>query len=297
MPPIRLVAIDLDDTLLTPDLRIAPACREAVQAVRARGVQVVLATGRMFCSAAPYARQLGLGAETPIIAYNGGLVQTLGGELWVHEPVPLPEARELARYAINRGLCLNLYINDTLYVQELGPHVAYYVSIAGVQAHPVGDLLAFLQAPPTKMLIVDEAERIEALLPELREAFAGRLDVARSKPRYIEVTAPGVSKGRALAAVAARLGVPAEQVMAIGDGENDAPMLRWAGLGVAVANAMPAAKAAADVLTLSNAEGGVGAALRRYVLGQPGDGPGGCPGEPAQEPGPLPAGNRPATSK
>lgn len=265
--PIDLVAIDLDDTLLTEELTIPAACVDAVRRAQARGVRVVLATGRMFCSALPYARQLAL--RDPLICYNGALVATPDGRALYHEPVPAEPLAELIDIAAEHGLCLNLYVDDRLYVKELTPQVAYYTSIAGVEAHAVGDLHRFLagrSAGSTKALVVDHATGVDQWLPRLTERFAGRLSIARSKPRYIEVTAPGVDKGRALASLADTLGVPAARVMAIGDSFNDLGMLAFAGWPVAMGNAPLAVRERAAAVTGTNNAAGVAQAIEQWIL-------------------------------
>lgn len=265
--PIDLLAIDLDDTLLTDDLTIPAACVDAVRRAQAYGVRVVLATGRMFRSALPYARQLAL--SDPLICYNGALIASPEGEALHHEPVPAAPLAELIDIAGEHDLCLNLYVDDRLYVKELTPQVAYYTSIAGVEAHPVGDLHRFLagrSAGSTKALVVDEATGVDQWLPQLTERFAGRLAIARSKPRYIEVMAPGVDKGRALASVAKTLSVLAERVMAIGDSFNDLGMLAFAGWPVAMGNAPLAVRERARAVTGTNDAAGVAQAIEEWIL-------------------------------
>ncbi|MBI2915171.1 MAG: HAD family phosphatase [Firmicutes bacterium] len=261
---IRLIAIDLDDTLLTGELAIPPRCRETIARAMSQGAMVCVATGRMFCSALPFARELGLNG--PVIAYNGALVRTPGGDTVYHQPVPLPVAQEVVMVARENRLSLNVYLDDTLYVEEVTEHTRYYLSHSGVEAHPVGNMMRFLDRDPTKVLVVDQKERVAGFIPILWERFQGRLEVVGSKPRYIEMTSPGVSKGRALLRLAASLGVETGEVMAIGDSFNDLDMIESAGIGVAVANAPYAVQSRADWVAPSNEEGGVAAAIERFVL-------------------------------
>lgn len=260
----RLVAIDVDDTLLTEELVVPKAAVEAIAAARKGGVRVVLATGRMYASVRPHA--LAAGVDGPIIAYNGGLVRALDGETLQHRPVPLPEALELVALAEEHDLCLNVYVDDRLYVRRMDEHASYYVSIAQVPAHVTPDLRAALTAAPTKVLLVADPPVAEAWRLRLAEAYAGRLSVARSKPRFVEITALGVNKGVALAELAAALAIERAEVMAIGDSLNDLAMLEWAGLSVAVGNAVHEVKAKVDYVTAGNAAEGVTEAFHRFVL-------------------------------
>ena len=266
-PPVRprLVALDVDDTLLEADLTLREECVAAIAEVQRRGVRVALATGRMFQSALPYAQRLGL--DGYVIAYNGALVRTPQGQTLWHRPVPADAARRLIEIARGEDVCLNLYVDDTLFVENAeDERVRYYVGIAGVEAHPVGDLSRALErGEPTKCLMVLDAENVPALIRRLRPLFP-ELQIDRSKPRFIEFTRAGVHKEAAVEAVASAYGIPMEAVMAIGDGENDATMLARAGWGVAVANASEGAKRAADAVTHAPRGLGVCEALERYVL-------------------------------
>lgn len=264
---IRLVAVDVDDTLVDDDLRIVKANAEAIRRARREGIAVTLATGRMYASLEHYARELGLDGM-PLIAYNGAWVRDLAGREYLHRPLPKVLVLELVRLARELGATLNVYVDDRLYVEEEGEPVEYYMSIAQVEAHRVDDLAAFVGALPedggsTKaLMVVDEADAA-ALTDRLQAEYRGRLEIVRSKPRFIEFTAPGVSKGEALRHVAAHLGVEQEEVMAIGDSYNDISMLQYAGIGVAVRNAPPEVQAAADWIVAAHDEGGVAEALER----------------------------------
>lgn len=266
---IRLIALDLDDTLLGSDLKVSPQSRKAIREAMDKGITVTLATGRMFRSAQVYARELGITA--PLITYNGALIRAVGEAPLRHSPVPAEEARELAEMCRREGLSLNVYLDDTLYVAEMNEDVEYYLSIAGVEVTPVGDLAGFLaenawRTGSTKMLICSDKERIDHWLPALKERYGGRLYLARSKARFIEILSPGVDKGKAMAFLTGRLGVSPEQVMAVGDSENDIEMLRFAGLGVAVGNAPPHVKAEADYVAEGRAGDGVAEAIERLAL-------------------------------
>jgi len=263
-PRPQLVAIDLDDTLLEPDLTITAECVGALAAARAAGVAVVIATGRMFQSALPYARRLGLTSH--LITYNGGLIAAPDGEALLHQPVPRAEARALVDVADREGLRLNFYIDDRLLVAEIDERVRYYQEIARVDAFEVGDLRRVLElGEPTKCLFVGEPDQVERTLPRLKAEFPA-LQIDRSKPRFIEVTRLGVHKFGALRALADSYGIPLEAVVAIGDSDNDITMLQGAGWGVAVSNASPAAKRAADTVTEHPRSLGVAEAVRRWVL-------------------------------
>lgn len=260
----RLVAMDCDDTLLTDELVVPASAKEAIAAARSRGVRVVVATGRMYRSVLPHA--LAAGVDGPVIAYNGALVRTIEGVTLQQHPVPLPVVHELIGLAEQHDLAMNLFVNDELYFRKLDENAEYYVSIAQVPFHVAAQMRDVLTEAPTKVLIVDQPAAAAAWRDRLRKRFGDRLAISLSKPRFVEIVAPGVNKGVALGALAASLGIDRSEVMAIGDSYNDLDMLNYAGISVAVGNAAPAVKAQVDYVTLRNEEGGIAEAISRFVL-------------------------------
>ncbi len=265
--PIKLLLIDLDDTLLGGDLAISAANRRALEAAMARGIQVTLATGRMFRSMRPYAESLGL--TLPLIAYNGALGRPLQGPALWHEPIPNPAAREILAGLAGADVTVNLYLDDRLYVAAMDERAADYARNAGVPAEPVGDLPAFMGGGcPTKILAIGDPVLVATLQEEYGRRMAGRAAVTISKPKYLEFMAPGISKAAALARLAAHLGLRSSEIMAIGDGPNDLDMLLQAGLGVAVGNAAPEVLARVAHVVAKSDEDGVAEAIGRFILGE-----------------------------
>ncbi len=264
---IRLVAVDIDDTLLNGEFRISEENLRAVRETVASGVVVTLATGRMYCSASPFAKQLSLDDAQPMITYNGAMTKTVGGQLLHHIPLRRDVVLDAVALAEQHGWTLNLYYEDKLYVAGMNDHVRYYERLAGVAAHEVGSLGAFVKDGNdeiSKMLLVGDADDTARRLPIVQEHLRGRAEVVRSKGKFIEITDPQATKGVALARVADELGISAEEVMAIGDSGNDVSMLRFAGVGVAVGNAQTVAREAAAFVTAGHDQSGVAAALRRF---------------------------------
>lgn len=262
---IRLVAIDMDDTLLTDELEIAPGTAQAIAKAQAAGVDVVLATGRMFASAQPYARQLGL--KGPHIVYNGALVKMTDGQEVLHRPIHRDLALDVLDFALADGWIFQCYVDDRLYVPEITSEVIYYTEVAGVPAQKVDGMREFVaRSEPTKMLAIGSPKETEERAERLRHHFGERLSVTISKPYFVEVLQAGVTKASALAEVARRLGIAREEVLAIGDSFNDAEMLQWAGVGVAMGNAHPDVQQLADYVVASNMEEGVAEAFARFVF-------------------------------
>ena len=244
-----LVAADLDGTLLTPELAFAPELPGALAALAAAGVPFLICTGRMFRSARRVAAQLGL-LRGPIVCYQGAMVADLGtGAHLLHRRMDGDVAAAVVRRLRELGRHLNAYIDDQLYVEQLDDWARRYAEYAEVGIELVDDLAAEVAArPPTKFVVLSEPADVDVLLPRLQEEWGGSLFVARSQPSYIEIAAAGVSKSGALQWLCDREGLRRERTVACGDAPNDLDMLRWAGLGVAMAEAAPELRAAADLV-------------------------------------------------
>lgn len=248
---------------------ILPRVKEAIAEAQARGVRVILATGRMFSSSVAFARELGI--ADPYITYNGALVMDPEGKVHLSDPVPRPLVLEVIELAAREGVTLNLYVDDRLCVSEVNEDVEFYNSIAKVEPLVVGDLRAFIeQLQPDqhvhKALIIAEPEHVARLQPQVEQDFQGRLEAVMSRDRFVEMTGAGVSKGRTLAKLCEMWGIRPEEVLAVGDHFNDVTMLRFAGVGAAMGNAPAEVQAAADVVVGTVDEGGVAEAIERFVL-------------------------------
>ena len=267
--PIRLLALDLDGTLVA-DLHTIPVrTRVAIQAVAEQGVRVVIATGREYGITRKFVDMLGL--TTPIICYQGAWIydpQT--GRSIGNEGLPVPLAHELIDLARARNLMLNLYVDHKAYVENLTEAGRAMFGNLGTPLLEVNDLKAAVTASPIKGLIYHPAEEAGLVLVELKAALNGRLSVFRSLDTLIEITAPRVSKGHALAVLADFYNIARDEVMAIGDHDNDIEMITWAGLGVAMGNASEGARAAADVIAPPLSQEGAAWAIEHFILQQNG---------------------------
>jgi hypothetical protein len=270
-PRYRLLALDLDGTLVGRDLRVPPATSEAVAAYQAVGGHVTLATGRTFRTTMPFAELLRI--DAPIICYQGALIRDpRSGDVLFHEPVPPELAVEAVEGLLADGIYVQAYVDDELVVPYEGDETRLYRSFSPVHlpVHVVEDLPTFLAThPPTKLLFIAHEGEVGPRVVGLQTHFAERLNVARSHAFFGELTAPGCTKGRALANLAEILEIPREAVAAAGDQENDVSMVEWAGLGMGVRSGPPALHAAADVLIDGPEEAGLAAGIRRYLLDQP----------------------------
>ena len=220
----------------------------------------------MFRSTRPFAEDAGV--VDPVVCYQGGMIaDPVTGAVLHHEPVPVDLAREAVAAAQEAGLTINLYVDEEIYVDRWTSATDEYVAIqrAPIPVHEVGDLLAWLEQSPTKLVSIDDPDRLAAVEGPLRDRFAGRLNVMRSLPQFLEFTAPGATKYHGLERLAALLDLERSRIVAFGDGENDFDLLRFAGYGVAVANAHPVLLEQADLVCASAEEEGVAQVVEAFL--------------------------------
>lgn len=249
------VFIDLDGTVVH-HAELLPTAIEAVAALQATGVPVVVATGRMFISACRFANLL-LAAD-PVICFQGALVGSRStGEVLRHEQLEMEAAREIIAAIVETGEHINVMTSDSFYVSKDNAEAQRYAQSARVPVNAVGDLVAWLDQPITKLVVSGEPERMDALRDVLVPEFGDRAFIAKSLPFYLEVAAPGVHKGVGCAFVADLLGLRQENCVSIGDGENDLELIDWAGFGIAVGGGHPELIERADWVAPSIDDDGV----------------------------------------
>jgi Cof subfamily protein (haloacid dehalogenase superfamily) len=240
---------------LSPTLQLDPRDVEAVGRMLRAGITVVACTGRPFPGALPWVKRLGL--ETPIVCYQGAQIRALNGETVLDHGIEHGLAMEVILFARERDLHIQGYADDKLLVERDRPEAHEYADHAGMPINVIGDLDTAMGPTTPKLVIVARREVLEALLPEVRRRWQGRLNAATSMPTYLEFTSIKSDKAKALAFLCDRLGIPQTQTVAAGDGRNDASMISWAGLGVAVEGSEPEVMAAADRTIPRPGHGGI----------------------------------------
>ncbi len=258
-----------------------PRVKAAIAAAVARGVHVIVATGRPFVSARRFGAALDL--CTPVICFQGALVacgRECGGDerTLLAEGVPETPFAEVVAFAEERHLELNLYTQERIYHGPTVYSADFYDLWFGLATQPVASLTGAYEAlrgqsrPVFKGLFISDEANSDRLESELRQVAGDRLTVIRSHPLFVEVTSPKVSKGNALAFLADWYGIPRSETIAVGDSGNDVSMVKWAGLGVAVANATPDVLAVANWVAPPVTEEGVVAVIERFILSNGRDG-------------------------
>jgi Cof subfamily protein (haloacid dehalogenase superfamily) len=269
---VEAFACDLDRTLLSESLVLGERTLAAIAEARAAGIRIVVVTGRMFQSVRPYVQAAGI--DDPVVCYQGAVVAEPGsGRFLRHVPIPLELARETIAAVEGEGFGLNCYVDDELYVAELTPAAERYAEFQSLEIHIVGNLLRWLDAPPTKLVAVDDPERLEELEGRMKKRFDGRLFISKSLPYFLEFASPEVTKGSGMEFVAEHLGFAPTRTVAFGDGENDVELLQWAAYAVAVEDAHPRLAAVADWTCPPAAEEGVAQVIEAFLAARsPGDG-------------------------
>lgn len=269
---IRLLVLDIDGTIAGKSNDVREPVKQAIRKAQAKGIQVAIATGRMYCSALRFHQEVG--STLPLLAYQGAWIQDPATQQ-IHQHLPLSRttAEQLLDYFESDGLLsllsVHFYINDQLYVREITPETQIYAKRADIKPIPVGDLRKTLTSEPTKILALsDDTAIIEQLLGSLRKQYTpAELYLTTSVASFFEATNPAANKGAAVRYLAEEmLGLKVENVMAIGDNFNDVEMIEYAGLGVAMGDAPADVQAIAQWVAPSVEEDGAAAAIEAFVL-------------------------------
>jgi Cof subfamily protein (haloacid dehalogenase superfamily) len=269
---IQLLVLDIDGTIAGESNQVSAPVLKAIQAAQSRGVQVAIATGRMYCSALRFHQSIG--SKLPLVAYQGALIKnTTTEQVHRHLPMSKEAAFKLLDYfekeELRQSLSIHFYINDQLYVREITPETQLYCDRSGVEAFAVGDLRQVLSSAPTKILALSHnTELIDQLLSALRQHYTpAELYFTKSVATFFEAANPLVNKGTAVRYLAEEiLGLKAVNVMAIGDNFNDVEMIEYAGVGVAMGNAPEEVQAFAQWVAPDVEADGVAAAIEQFLL-------------------------------
>ncbi len=268
-PAIRLLALDLDGTIVSGEHGVTPRVRTAIGRAQEQGTAVTIATGRMFRSARRFAQELEITA--PIICYQGALVRdSATGETLHARVLPVQPALDVVAFAKARRWHINAYVDDELYMEAATPEGRFYAETSDVPIRLIPDLAAAVHRGTTKLVIVADEADVPAIVEDMDARFGTVLAITRSHPRFAEAIGQDVGKGQALHLLARALDVPPEATMAIGDNLNDLDLVTAAGVGVAMGDGDPRVRAAADWVTATYAEDGAALAIERFVLGEDG---------------------------
>jgi Cof subfamily protein (haloacid dehalogenase superfamily) len=267
--PVRMIALDLDDTLLRSDLTISYRTRTAIKKAEAAGITVVLASGRIWEAMLPFVRFLGMHKRTGYLVCSNGttIVESKSGKVVYEVCLPVEPALTAFNLLEAEGFAVQLYEGGILYVSRTNEFTEYDKKLTGLQQIVAPDFRDMIRAGCHKLLIPGDPMLLKPLESLLATYLDKELTLFTSKPYFLEILPHETDKGTALSIVAEKLGIERETIMAIGDSMNDASMLEWAGIGVAMLNGDARIKALADKVTKSsNDDDGVAEIIEQVLI-------------------------------
>lgn len=263
----HLIVLDLDGTLLTNDKTIAATTKDTILKAKANGHHVMIATGRPFRSSVPFYKELGL--VTPIVNFNGALVHHPFNQQFetFHRPIDLSVVHDVVS-SVHTYQYENLLaeIKDDVYIHREDNWMAPLYTMGNPLVR-IGDLRETLPADPTSLLISADDAHVPMIRKHLEDVHAEVIEHRRWGAPFplIEIVRKGIHKAVGIDIVAKQLGIPRERIIAFGDEDNDLEMLDYAGLGVAMGNAIDSVKQIANEVTLSNEENGIAHVLQEHL--------------------------------
>lgn len=267
MNNIKLIALDIDETILSKDNKISDKVKKTIKEAQNRGIKVLLATGRMHKAAMPVAQELNL--TTPIISYQGAMIKEFhnSSKIIFHCPLPSQIARKVLKLLEGTDTQLNIYMNDKLYSHTEGERLERYVAKQKITYEKVNSWSDFESFEPTKMLAIGtDAEHTDEILQKLKDNLKDELYLAKSTPVFCEINNKQTSKGNAILHLAALWGIKQTETMAIGDQNNDIEMLKAVHIKTAMGNATDDLKKVANYVTEDISHDGVSVAIEKFAL-------------------------------
>lgn len=267
----KLIACDLDETLLNPDKSICQKNIDAIAKAKKMGVKFVPATGRPFNSAYKTLKALSLYDEPGeyMISFNGGAItENYKDQLLHYEGITFDQAQKLFKAGLKYDVCIHIYTLDTVYVYRLNEDETAYLDGRMKVTEFFEDSIDFLKDQPIVKCLYENTNRdyLESIAADLKD-LTQNMDVSYSSNRYLEFNKEGVNKGAALLKLAELLGIDQKETIAIGDNYNDLSMIKDAGLGVGVANTVEKMKPECDVITHRTCEeGAVAEVIEKYIF-------------------------------
>ena len=263
----KLIIFDIDGTLVGRDHVLSPFTKEVLFRLREEGFPFTLATGKNLPSTKPLADELEI--ELPLILTNGGMLQTRHEEMLSNTTLPLDVTQQVIEICEVRGKDLVIYIDNGIYIKAMNENIfpVYSNVISGLSEIGEWEAIRDKLAGANKCLVVDSfvRENLIEIGKVFEKALKGRADILHASISLVEVMPKGVTKVTGIRKLARDMGIPMDAIMAFGDFNNDAEMLAAVGLGVAVKNASPRAKAAADLVIGSVEEHGPARFLKELL--------------------------------
>lgn len=262
----KLIAADIDGTLVNNKREITPKTKRKIHEAIERGVIFAISSGRPVQGVQLITRQLEV--DIPVITYNGAMVITGESRKIIYScPMKDEDVRQVEKLGKERNTTIAIWADNELYVNRIDERAANYGQLSGTEAILYDNVEKLIDKGVSKILWYDEVERINAFQKELKNILNPTINCHTSQPFFLEFVDVDASKAIALEKLGEYYGISREEMIAVGDGFNDLSMIEYAGLGVAMENAPPEIKQAADFVTLSNENDGVAYVIDKFILG------------------------------
>lgn len=259
---IKLVVTDIDGTLMPINGTLPQPIKDTISKMQSLGIKVVLATGRMYKAAEPVKHELGL--DTPIICYQGSMIRD-EKEICFEQNVPKAIAAEIIKHIRSYNAHTNLYLRDRLIVEDDDKYIKEYAGDRGLKYEVVDDLLDVVNDATKLLAIHENADLVTKIRDDMKLIYPD-LNIVKSTDYYCEFVNRNADKGIAIKFLAEKWGIQTDEVLAIGDQDNDIQMLEVAGIGVAMGNGSPNIKKIADHICPTVQEYGFKTAMEEFVL-------------------------------
>lgn len=275
---IKAIILDIDGTLLNDEKEITAKTKQALIDAQKQGIKVILASGRPTTGMKKHVEELQMDKyEGFIVSFNGAcVVDCKTDEILFNQAISVEDSKAILEHLKQFDVKPMIDKEDYLYVNDVFDNIVTlptgefniieYESRGGnFKLCEIDDLAAFVDFPLNKILIAGDPEYLQENHQKIKEPFEGQLNAMFTAPVYFEFTDKGIDKAKALDSVLPDFGIQAHEIISFGDGHNDQSIIEYAGVGVAMENAVDALKAAADEITLSNNNDGIAVMLEKYL--------------------------------
>lgn len=264
----KLIATDLDDTLLNLEGKLSQSDRKAIIKAQEKGVKYVLASGRPTFAMKDFAHELELVKYNSfLISYNGAVIYDVANEKTIFEDsLTAQDAHLLYHFAKENGCEIITYLGDTIISEGHNEFIQVELDLTKMPLIQVENFKNAVQKNVIKCIILADPEHLVTVEKKLKEKHSENYSIARSKPFFLEITRKGIDKGETLKRLCSLLDISLEECIAVGDSYNDITMLEAAGLGIAVENAKDAVKDVADFITHSNTKNGTEYLIEKFIF-------------------------------
>lgn len=262
-----MLVLDMDDTLLTDDHKISDLNKKVILEAQAKGVYVVLASGRPTSAMTAYAKELQLDInDSYIISFNGAIISRAKDDLvFFEQKLTVEQIHDLYNYSVKMKTHIITYLDNEIISETDSPYIEVEKEITGMVHRKVASFKDYVDRPAVKCILLEDPAYLKTVEKDLIEAMP-HLSVSMSKPFFLEAAQQGIDKAASLKLLTDKLGILQSEIIAVGNAGNDLTMIEYAGLGVWVDNVTPELRDKADVIVASNNNDGVAEVITRYIL-------------------------------